>query len=315
MTTADTRITKLPLADDFRLPDPPWKPDNMSLYDHLSATGNAHHVAQHIGYPETTIVTSDHYLVEHLTQNMAGSHYPDMLIALNADPVAYRERNGYVIAEQGKPPDFVLEIASPSTGHIDTGAKRIAYAELGIPEYWRFDETGSSHGTRLAGDRLVNGKYEPIPITELADGSLQGYSAVLNLYLRWENGELGWYDPATGQHIPTFDSEQAERLQERAERLREQDARLQAEARANREQAERIREQAERIREQAERLQAEARADREQARADREQAERIQEQDARLQAEARAEREQDARLQAEARMREMEAELRRLQNG
>ena len=288
MTTADTRITKLRIAaDDFRLPDPPWRPDNMTLFKHLAATGSAHYLALFLGYPKTTLVTGDHYLVEYLTQNMAGSHYPDLMIAFNADIVAFHRRNGYVIAEQGKPPDFVLEIASPSTGDIDTGEKREAYAELGIPEYWRFDETGLSHGTRLAGDHLVNGRYEPIAITELEDGSLQGYSAVLNLYLRWENGELGWYDPATGQHIPTFHSEQAERLQERAERLQEQDARLQAEARAEREQAERLREQ-------DARLQAEARAEREQT-------ERL--------------REQDARLQAEARIREMEAELRRLQNG
>ena len=35
--------------------------------------------------------------------------------------------------------------------------KRAAYAGLGIPEYWRFDETGDFHGTRLAGDRLETG--------------------------------------------------------------------------------------------------------------------------------------------------------------
>ena len=72
--------------------------------------------------------------------------------------------NGYVISEQGKPPDFVLEVASESTANIDTGAKRDDYAALGIAEYWRFDETGEYHGARLAGDRLVQGRYEPIPI-------------------------------------------------------------------------------------------------------------------------------------------------------
>ena len=33
---------------------------------------------------------------------------PDLLIALGADPETYRENNGYIISEQGKPPDFVL---------------------------------------------------------------------------------------------------------------------------------------------------------------------------------------------------------------
>ena len=44
----------------------------------------------------------------------------------------------------------------------DVRDKPADYAALGIPEYWRFDETGESHGTRLAGDRLVGDRYEPI---------------------------------------------------------------------------------------------------------------------------------------------------------
>ena len=39
-----------------------------------------------------------------------------------------------------------------------------------------------------------------------------GYSATLNLILRWEQGQLGWYDPATEQHIATFDSEHEARI-------------------------------------------------------------------------------------------------------
>ena len=80
-----------------------------------------------------------------------------------------------------------------------------------ISEYWRFDETGEYHGARLAGDRLVNGEYVAIDIDELDDGGLQGYSAVLGLYLRWERGELVFYDPATGLPIASLDSEREAR--------------------------------------------------------------------------------------------------------
>ena len=52
---------------------------------------------------------------------MTGMRYPDMLIAFDADPEACRRSNGCIIAEQGKPPDFALEIGSPSTGHVDAG--------------------------------------------------------------------------------------------------------------------------------------------------------------------------------------------------
>ena len=71
-------------------------------------------------------------------------------------PAAYHRSNGYIISEQGKPPDFVLEIASPSTGQIDVTDKRDDYADARIREYWRFDETGRYHGRRLAGDRAAH---------------------------------------------------------------------------------------------------------------------------------------------------------------
>ena len=208
-------------AARFRLPDPPEHPeDKMTSFDHLTYTGQAHHLAQHLGNPETTLVAGDRYMVVRPTRRMAGSHDPDLLVAFGVNPADYHASNGYIIEEQGKPPDLVMEIASPRTGRIDVGEKREAYAALGIPEYWRFDETGQHHGTRLAGDRLENGQYVAIDLDEPSENVLQGYSAVLNLYLRWENGQLGWHDPATGMHIATFDTEREARLQAEA-RVRE----------------------------------------------------------------------------------------------
>ena len=128
-------------------------------------------------------------------------------------------------------PTSSLEVASESTAETDTGSKRDDYAALGIPEYWRFDETGDFHGTRLAGDRLVEGRYEPITITETEDGALQGYSAVLNILLRWDNGQLRWYDPETNEEVPTFDQEREGRLAEREARIRAENRAEAAEAR------------------------------------------------------------------------------------
>ena len=241
MTTADTYTqSRTPqAAGRFRLPDPPARhPDDMTSFDHLAATGTAHYLAVHLGNPETTLVAGDRYVVVRPTRNMAGSHYPDMLVAFDVDPALYRATNGYIMDEQGKPPDFVLEIASPRTGHVDVGEKREAYESLGIPEHWRFDETGEHHGTRLAGDRLEDGRYAPIEIDDLSGGVLQGYSGALGLYLRWEDGALALHDPDTGRHIATLADERAAReqaearlMQERAEREQAQAAREQAEAR------------------------------------------------------------------------------------
>ncbi len=223
----------------FQLPDPPPRhPDEMSSYDHVHQPGSSHFLTLYLSNPDTILVTAERYIIRELGSPATERRVPDLLIAFGVDPAAYRARNGYVIAEQGKPPDFVLEVASPSTAETDVGEKRDDYAAFGILEYWRFDETGEHHGTRLAGDRLVAGRYEPIDIEELGGGVLQGYSSVLNLYLRWESGRLGWYDPATGEHIPTYETERdrADRAEAQVERAeaqvqRERAARLQAEAR------------------------------------------------------------------------------------
>ena len=224
MTTANTPKLQ---ETEFQLPEPEKTQDEkMTASRHLSLTGGAQYLAKHLGKPETTVVGSDLYLAPvtpDQLQSMSGVPYPDLFVAFDADPTGYLARNGYVISEQGKPPDFVLEIASRSTGRRDTVDKRISYAALGIQEYWRFDETGQFHGTRLAGDSLVNGQYEPLPIEAITDGSLQGYSTILSLNLRWTEGQLGWYDPNTGQHIATLESERQALADERQ-------ARIQAEA-------------------------------------------------------------------------------------
>ena len=65
-----------------------------------------------------------------------------------------------------------MEIASERTGRNDVEDKPARYAALGIPKYWRFDETGKFHGTKLARDRLVQGQYEVILIEEVGEDIL-----------------------------------------------------------------------------------------------------------------------------------------------
>ena len=216
MTTADT-FAKTPRSPErFRLPDPPKRePDEMTSYDRLHKIGIPLFLARHFGNPETTLIEAERWVVPNPEFNKTRARRPDLLIAFGVSPDDYDASNGYIVSEQGKPPDFVMEIASESTADVDTGVKREYYAELGIPEYWRFDKTGQYHGARLAGDRLVDGQYEPIPIEEPEEGILQGYSAALNLVLRWEQGELRWHDPETGRHILTYDDQRAARVQER----------------------------------------------------------------------------------------------------
>ena len=230
-----------PTPARFRFPDPPERePDEMTSIKYLYMEGSGLHLKRHLGNRDTTLVTADFWVARGPRPGTLGLRRPDLLIAFDVDLAAYDATGGYLISEQGKPPDFVLEVASESTAHVDVAQKPADYAALGIPEYWRFDATGKFHHTRLAGDQLVDGHYEPIPIEELPDGSLQGYSAVLNLYLRAEQDGLGWYDPETGQHIPTFDDKHEAQLRAEA-RVEQAEAHVeQAEARAEQERAARL---------------------------------------------------------------------------
>ena len=232
MTARNPQATKREHIPSLPLPDPPERePEDMTSFDHLTVDGSVHHLVQHFGNPDTTIVAGERYITREPGAPAEDRMAPDLLIAFNADPEAYRDDNGYIISRQRKPPDFVMEIASRSTGQQDVEAKRPAYAALGTPEYWRFDQTGDFHGTRLAGDRLVDGRYEPITIETVGDGILQGYSPVLNLLIRWENGDLRWHDPDTRGHIVTYSDLQALAESERARADAEHEARMTAEAR------------------------------------------------------------------------------------
>ena len=208
------------------LPDPPeHEPDDMTSVQHLGENGNLHHLAQYLGNPDTTIVSGERFIVPTPGTPSNQRISPDLLIAFNTNPALYRQDNSYIISRQGKPPDLVMEIASRRTGETDVEDKPARYAALGISEYWRFDETGDFHGTKLAGDQLAANRYEPIPVEEVEEGILQGYSAALNLIIRWERGKLRWHDPETGQEIPTFEQEREGRLTAEA-RVQELEAEL-----------------------------------------------------------------------------------------
>ncbi len=228
----------------------------MTSFKHIAISGNAHHLLQHFiergGRPETMLVGGELYLSPDFGVGRRGLRVPDLLVAFDVDIEAYYRSNAYVISEQGKPPDFVLEVASPSTARVDTGVKREAYAALGVGEYWRFDETGRLHGARLAGDRLVEGEYEPLALEELSADAVQGYSAALDLHLRWERGELVFVDPATERRILSYEDQRLRADEETAARIR-------AEAQLDQEEAARVREEAARERAEAAREQAEAR--------------------------------------------------------
>ena len=169
---------------------------------------------------------------------------PDCYVAFGLSEAALEslsmERNNtYLLWEVGKPPDFILEIGSPSTGAVDTGRKRDLYAEIGVGEYWRYDPSGGDfYGEPLVGERLVDGEYERFELRHQDDGSVRSHSEALNLELQWIDGELRFWDPVKGERLLNQQEEHDERVRAQA-RADDAEARANAaEARASRLEAE-----------------------------------------------------------------------------
>ncbi len=221
--TSKTYLSRAASDAIERFPDFPPR-DDMQNPIHLGRPAILAALDFHFGGSETTLVLGEVPVAMNVEQTRAGVRIPDLIIAFDVDVPNLIDRNGYAINLVGKPPDFVLEVASPTTGRRDYTEKRRDYERLDIPEYWRFDGTGGEyHDAPLAGDRLEDGRYQPIEIEWSSQETGRGYSDVLGLYLCWEEGQLRFYDPKADRYLPTY-HEATERA-EQATRRADQEAR------------------------------------------------------------------------------------------
>ena len=148
---------------------------------------------------------------------------PDVLVAFG---IGRRHRMSYLVWREGKPPDWVLEVASPRTEARDREHKREVYRAIGVPEYWLFDPMGVfPPGTpRLQGLALAAKDYKPIK--RCAEGGRTTIrSEILGLDL-WADGDLiRFRDPASGQQIRHHAEAEAARARAEA-RVQELEAAL-----------------------------------------------------------------------------------------
>ena len=230
--------TKLRPASEYvhltPLPDPPKPPDAMKQRPHIARADQV--LRSYFRRRPDVLVSGEGYLCYEAREARASPH-PDCLVALGLSippSVVEEVANGYTISEIGQPPDFVLEVASESTGWRDYTVKRDDYARLGVREYWRFDASGGRyHDAALAGDLLVDGAYQPIPVDPGADGVFRGYSAVLGLELHWEDRQLRFFDPVAQEYLPDLVEALEALAAERAARVAAEAQRDAAESRAN----------------------------------------------------------------------------------
>ncbi|MBI1918039.1 MAG: Uma2 family endonuclease [Planctomycetes bacterium] len=125
------------------------------------------------------------------------------------------DRPNYLVWEEGKGPDVVIEITSRKTRHEDLVKKFDLYQNtFQVKEYFLFDVLGDYLDPPLRGYRLRKGVYQPI---RAVHGRLP--SQVLGLHLERDGKQLRLHDPSTGPWLPTPQEAQqwAEQAQQRAE--------------------------------------------------------------------------------------------------
>ena len=163
---------------------------------------------------------------------------PDYYFAVGIDLETVKYRSIYRTWVQGKPPDFVLEVVSPSTARNDETTKRDIYADMGVPEYWRYDPTAfvaphrrPLYAVPLIGELLVDGAYQPIEVTAGPEGCIWGFSPALGVSLAVKDKRLMVYDHELGGFVAEFDEQERAKMEAQAEARAERELRSVAEER------------------------------------------------------------------------------------
>jgi len=152
---------------------------------------------------------------------------PDFFVVLDTPK---RRRNSWTVWEEGKYPDLIVEILSPTTADEDRDGKKQLYQNtFRTPEYFWFDPKT----LEFAGFRLVSGQY--VAVAPNPEG--WRWSDTLQLFLGVWEGMLRYFT-LSGDLVPTPDEaeaaveQRAEQNEQRAERAEQERDRLKARLRA-----------------------------------------------------------------------------------
>jgi Uma2 family endonuclease len=139
---------------------------------------------------------------------------PDVFVVSG---IERRERKSWVVWEEGKGPDVVIELISESTAKLDKGSKKRIYQDqLRVPGYYWFDPFDPED---RAGFALSEGRY--LPLERDAEGCLpvpelglwlclwQGeYLGVATTWLRWADDDGLLLLPEEAERARADDAEQ-----------------------------------------------------------------------------------------------------------
>lgn len=152
---------------------------------------------------------------------------PDFFVVLD---VPKGERKSWVIWEEGKGPDLVIEFLSASTGRYDKTTKKSIYArQIRVPEYYWYDPYDSQD---FAGFSLHGNDYQLLNADgkgRLFSSSLQlclgpwpgTYKGVEAVWLRWftPEGEMLLTEAETAEQRAETAEQRADRMAQRLRQL------------------------------------------------------------------------------------------------
>lgn len=176
---------------------------------------------------ERDVYVSGNLLIYYEEGNPKKSVAPDVFVVRG---IERKMRRVYLLWEEGKGPDLVIEVTSKKTRREDLRKKHKLYEEvLKVGEYILFDPTRDWLNPPLQGYRLVGGRYERMGMNEC--GRLE--SEVLGLEIGMEEVDgylrLRFYEPESGERIYT--AMERWEMEAMARELAEERVRQEAEAR------------------------------------------------------------------------------------
>jgi Uma2 family endonuclease len=208
----DWEIDQLPTEDELGVEDD--KPAESTR--HRDQSDLMRHLLKRVlGHREDVCIASD---LGVFYQHLHPPVVPDVMVVFGVEK---RDRKAYLMWNEGKGPDWVLELLSESSAEKDRETNYGLYEQhVRVPEYVWFNPDDPKE---LRGFRLVGDEYEEVSPDE--HGRL--WSKVLGHSLGVHEGWLRLYDP-DGHLIPTGD-ELALAAQQRAEAAETEVARLREE--------------------------------------------------------------------------------------
>ncbi len=188
-TSAGTEV-EYPDSDGKPVAETPLHRDNLLSLVHV--------IRRHLATDPNTYVSGNMFLY-YVPGDKRRHVSPDVFVARGVPPEPDPGRRVYLTWREGKGPDLVIEVTSPSTRREDLRYKFALYRDtLRVREYFLFDPYGEYLDPPLRGYRRVDGQY-----VEIEPVHCRLPSEVTGLHLEGGEPMLRLYDPETRRLLPT----------------------------------------------------------------------------------------------------------------